>query len=54
MEEIRQLIEEGEDTGEVGGSEEDEETDRSEQEEVRTDPHAVKSTECTKSKTEDS
>ena len=42
MEEIRQLIEEGEDTGEVGGSEEDEETDRSKQEEVRTDPHAVK------------
>ena len=37
MEEIRRLIE-GEYTGEVGGSEEDEETDRSEQEEVRIDP----------------
>ena len=42
MEEIRRLIEEGEDTGEVGGSEEDEETDRSEQEEVRTDPQLNK------------
>ena len=37
MEEIRRLIEEGEYTGEAGGSEEDQETDRSEQE-VRTDP----------------
>ena len=42
LEEIRRLIEEGEDTGEVGGSEEDEETDRSEQEEVRTDPQLNK------------
>ena len=38
MEEIRRLIEEGEYTGEVGGSEKDQETGRSEQEEVRTDP----------------
>ena len=38
MEEIRQLIEEGEYTGEVGESGEDQETDRSEQEVVRTDP----------------
>ena len=38
LEEIRRLIEEGEFTGEVGGSEEDQDTDRSEQEEVRTDP----------------
>ena len=38
LEEIRRLIEEGEYTGEVGGSEEDQETDRSEQEEVRNDP----------------
>ena len=38
LEEIRRLIEEGEYTGEVGGSEEDQEMDSSEQEEVRTDP----------------
>ena len=37
MEEIRRLIE-GEYTGEMEGSEEDQETDRSEQEEVRIDP----------------
>ena len=37
MEEIKQLIDEGDDTCEEGGSEEDQETDRSEQE-VRTDP----------------
>ena len=42
MEEIRRLIEEGEYTGEVGGSEEDQETDRSEEEEVRTDPQLDK------------
>ena len=46
LEEIRRLIEDGESTGEVEGSEEDQERDRSEQVEV--------STECTKSKTEDS
>ena len=42
LEEIRRLIEEGEYTGEVGGSEEDQETDRSEQEEVRTEPQLDK------------
>ena len=38
FEEIRRLIDEGEYTGEMGGNEEDQETDRSEEEEVRTDP----------------
>ena len=54
LEEIRRLNE-GHDTGEVGGSEEDEdeETDISEQEEVRTDLQ-LNEQNCTKSKTEDS
>ena len=38
LDEIGRLIKEGEYTGEVGESEEDQETDRNEQEEVRTDP----------------
>ena len=44
LDEIGRLIE-GEYTGEVGGSEEDQEMDSSEQEEVRTDPQLDKTKE---------